>query len=218
MIPTWARALAANAVTTAGGAASASARRPSTMAWARVSMLRARPAPPQQRTHPAGCQPSSGLGGWGGAQHREGVAISQLSEGLQRRGKVLAQGATEPVGRPGPVPDEVLVGPGEDRHALRPVAVTGDRTVVVAIGADQFGEHLRVSRIGLRARQGVTVPIARRRSRVDGVHRVAGLHQRLDPQAPVGLDSYAHLAGIIRMGRHQLMEPGDAHDALRQAP
>ena len=53
-------------------------------------------------------------------------------------------------------------------------------------------------------------PVARHRHRVDGVDLVAGAHQRPYEQPPVGLGSYYHVAGLLRIARHQGVEPGHA--------
>lgn len=105
--------------------------------------------------------------------------------------------------------------PGQDLDGLGQVTVTRDTTVVVAVGPDELGQHLGVTRIGLRPRQGVAVPIARRSPRVDRVHLVAGLDQRLDPQPAVGLDADHHAAGIVAVDPDQLVQRGHAFDALR---
>jgi hypothetical protein len=98
--------------------------------------------------------------------------------------------------------------------ALGQGAVASDPAVVVAVGADELGEHLGVTRIGLRPREGVAVPVARRGPRVDRVHLIAGLDQRLDPQAPIGLDPDHDDAGVLAEGADQLMQGRHALDAF----
>jgi len=84
--------------------------------------------------------------------------------------------------------------------------------MVVTVGADQLGEHLRVTRIRLRPRRCVPVSIPRRRWRVDRVHDIAGFDERLNPQAAVGLDPDDHLARIVSMPRHEFMQDRDPTD------
>jgi hypothetical protein len=106
---------------------------------------------------------------------------------------------------------------GDDLDALGESSVTGDFAVVVAVSAYQLGEHLRVTRIGLRTRQGVPIPIPRRCFRVDRIHDVAGVDKGLHPQAPIRLDPDDHLAGITGMTRDEVMESRHPLDALRQS-
>ena len=80
-------------------------------------------------------------------------------------------------------------------------AVSGDRPVVVAVGADQVGQHLGVAGVGLGPGDVVAVAVAGHRQRVDGVHLIARRGQRVHPQAPVGLDADHHLAGFVGVTR-----------------
>ena len=96
---------------------------------------------------------------------------------------------------------------GEDLDRARVVAVTGDRAVVVTIGADQIGEHLGVARVGLRSRDVVAVAITRDRERVDRVQLIARRDQRLHPQTAIGLDPDHHLVRIVSVIGDELMEP-----------
>ena len=100
---------------------------------------------------------------------------------------------------PGPIPNQVLMGPGQDLHTVCGVTVTSDRPVVVTVGANKIGQHLGVTGIRLRSGDVVAVPVARHRQRVDRVHDVAGSDQRLDPHTPLGLDPHDHLARVVRV-------------------
>jgi hypothetical protein len=62
------------------------------------------------------------------------------------------------------------------------------------------------------------VPVTRRGHRVDREHLIPRRDQRIDEQAPIGLDPDDHLARLGGMRRGQLMEPGDSFDAFWQPP
>ena len=70
---------------------------------------------------------------------------------MQGPGEVLPEGVAEPVSLPGAVPDELLVGAGEDAHGGGLVAVAGDLAVVVAVGADEVCQQPGVAGVGLGA-------------------------------------------------------------------
>ena len=133
-------------------------------------------------------------------------------------GKYSLRRVTQPVGLADAVPDELLVGAGEDAHGAGLVAVAGDLAVVVAVGAHQVGEQPGVAGVGLRASDMVAVTVARRRARVDGVDVVAGRDQRRDPGAAVGLDADHDLAGPGGVLCDQFVQSGDPRDALGQPP
>ena len=61
---------------------------------------------------------------------------------------------------PGAVPDQLLVGAGEDAHGGGLVAVAGDLAVVVAVGADEVGEQPGVAGVGLGAPDVVAITVA----------------------------------------------------------
>ncbi len=105
----------------------------------------------------------------------------------------------------------------EDLDRARVVAVTGDPPMIVAVGANQIGEHLGVTSVGLRASNIVTVAVTRDRERVDRVHLIAGRDQRLDPQAAIGLDADHHLSGFISVIGDELMERANPRKSLRQS-
>jgi hypothetical protein len=50
---------------------------------------------------------------------------------------------------PLPRPDQILVGTGQHLDRLGQRAVAGDLAVVVAVGADQVGQHLGVAAVRL---------------------------------------------------------------------
>ena len=94
--------------------------------------------------------PSRGSGA--SLQHLGGVAAGQVVERGQRGRVELPQHRPELVGLPAPVPDHRLMRPGQHLDRLGQVTVRGDGPVVVPVGADQVGQHLRIPRVGLRAR------------------------------------------------------------------
>ena len=109
------------------------------------------------------------------------------------------------------------MGAGDDLDTLGKSRVASDLAMVVAIGAHQLGKHLRVARIGLRSRQCVPIPISRCCFRVDRVHDVTGLDERVHPQTSIGLNPNDHVAGISCVSGDEVMELGHSLDALRQS-
>lgn len=101
-----------------------------------------------------------------------------------------------------------------DRFGLG--GVPGDLAVVVTIGADQIGKHLRVTRIRLGATDVVPFPIPRRSQRVDRVHLIAGRDQRRDPQTTISLDPDDHLCCIHDVVGDELVEHPDPVETLGQ--
>ena len=116
---------------------------------------------------------------------------------------------------PGAGPDQVLVCPGQDLDRLGLCAVARQRAVIVPVGADQIGEQLGVTGIGLRAGDLMAVAVAGHGQRVDREHLVPGRTQGLHPQAAIGFDADHHLAGLLGVGSHQLVEPTDAGKPFR---
>lgn len=98
-------------------------------------------------------------------------------------------------------------------HLLR---IGRDQAVVVPVGADHVGQHLRITRIRLGPRRGVPVSVARRRHRVHRIHLVPGRDERSDEQATVGLDPDHHLARLSGVTADHVVEPRDAGDTLAQ--
>lgn len=79
---------------------------------------------------------------------------------------------------------------------------------MVAVGADQIGQHPRIPAVRLGPGDGVALSIAAGRQRIDRDHLVAGRHQRPDQQASVGLDPDHHLGRVARIHRDELVQPG----------
>ena len=69
---------------------------------------------------------------------------------MQSRGEELPQRAAEPQQLPGPVPDQTLVGAGDQLHRFGLGAVAGDRAVMVAVEPDDLGQHMRVAGVAFR--------------------------------------------------------------------
>ena len=108
--------------------------------------------------------------------------------------------------------------PSRPRPASR---VTRDRPQLVEARADHVGQHVRVRRVALRARQ----PRASLRCRaacsgLTAEHRVAGRRQRPHPRAPVSLDPdpapAPTSASLTKMLADHRMQPGHTGDALAQ--
>ena len=106
--------------------------------------------------------------------------------------------------------------PGEDFDRFRLGAVAGDRAVVVPVGAHQIGQQLGIAGIGFGARDVMAVAVVGHRQRVDRIHPIAGRTQRPHPQAAVGFDADHHLAGLLDVGGHQLVEPSNARKSFGQ--
>jgi hypothetical protein len=73
------------------------------------------------------------------------------SKASNAAGEALPQRAPQPQQVPMPVPDQGLMGAGEELDRLGQVAVPGDRTVRRAVQADQLGQHVRVTGVALGA-------------------------------------------------------------------
>jgi hypothetical protein len=127
--------------------------------------------------------------GGGGGQDGAGFGPQDAAAGIGERGEeagvVLAQVGAELVVRGGAVPDGVLLGAGQHRDGLGQLAVTGERPVDVQVGAQDAGQHERVTVIGFPPRDRVPVPVAGYRHRVDGVDLAPGRAQGRDQQ-PAG--------------------------------
>ena len=89
--------------------------------------------------------------------------------------------------------------------------------MVMAIGADEIGQHLGVARVGLGAGHDMALPVAGHRQRVDGVDLIAGGHQGGHPQASVGLDAHHHLGGFPRELGEQLVQGAHGGHALGES-
>ena len=214
--PTAARVLAANALLTAGGASSCGERNASRTAAARRSMLRWRP--PRLSAERIWEMLSRAASRGPGAVDSTPTASPWASSGKASSapGKYSLSALRSRLADA--VPDELLVGAGEDAHGAGLVAVAGDLAVVVAVGAYEVGEQPGVAGVGLRASDMVALTVARRRARVDGVDVVAGRDQCRDPGAAVGLDADHDLAGPGGVLCDQFVQCGDPRDALGQPP
>ena len=135
-----------------------------------------------------------GRGPWPAVPGCRGV---EVVERHQRGGEVVAQRVPQPLGVPGPFPDQRLVRPGHhlDRRGLR--AVPGHRPQLVGVGAHHVRQHVRVAGVALGTRHPVPFPVPGRLQRVDRKHRVPGRDQRRHPRAPVGLDPDQHLPAVL---------------------
>jgi hypothetical protein len=81
-------------------------------------------------------------------QQLERVGGGQVLEGFQRGGEVLAQLVPQPLHRPGPLPDQRLVGAGHHLDRFRLGAIPGRGPQLVGIGADHVRQHVRVAEAG----------------------------------------------------------------------
>jgi hypothetical protein len=106
------------------------------------------------------------------------------------------------------------MGPGEDLDSLDQLAVPGDLAVVVAIGPHQVGQNLGVTGIGLRSGCGVAIPIAGTGHWVNRIDQIARTQQRRHHQAAVDFDTDRYLLGLLRVCPDELMELGQAFDAV----
>ena len=151
--PTAARVLAANARLTAAGASSCGERSaPLDVALAAAA--------PERGADLGDAQPRRLARARRRRQHAHRVAVREVGEGLQGAREVLPERVAQPVGLPGPVPDELLVGAGENAHCARFVAVAGDLAVVVPVGADEVGEQPGVAGVGLGAPDVVAITVS----------------------------------------------------------
>jgi hypothetical protein len=127
---------------------------------------------------------AASAGGGGGGQDGSGLgahdAAAGAFEGGQERGVVLAQVGAEPVVRLGAVPDGVLLGAGQYRDGLGQLGVGGQRPVHAHVGAQHISQDDRVAMVGFLTRDGVPVPVAGHRHRVDRVNLASGGAQARD--------------------------------------
>ena len=110
-----------------------------------------------------------------------------------------------------PGPDHRLVGTGHGLDHLGLLTVPGHDTVVLTVLANDLSQHVRITRIALGARGGQPLAVASGLLGVDGVHRVAGGDQSMDPTATVGFDPDQDRVGfvvVVEVVGDQLMELG----------
>jgi hypothetical protein len=136
--------------------------------------------------------------------------LATALERSQRGRKELLEQCPDPVGQRRAVLDSVLLGAGQTTQGLDLDAVSGQRAVRVAIGAQNVRQHHCVERVGLAARGSVAVPIPRHRERVDREHGAPCRTQPSDQQSLTGLDRDLERAiGRIVLGE-QLQHPSQA--------
>jgi hypothetical protein len=107
------------------------------------------------------------------------------------------------------------VSAGEHFDRLGQLRVAGDGAVMVAVGADQIGQHPRIPTVGLGPGGGMPLPVAASRQRVDPIDLVASSGQRADQQPPIGLDPNHHTDRVLSMVSDQLVQPSHALDPIR---
>ena len=86
--------------------------------------------------------------------------------GLECGREVLQQRAAQSVALAGAIPDQLLLGAGAHLHGGGEGAVARDRPVVVAVGADEVGEHARIAPVRLPAADLVALAVEGRHPRV----------------------------------------------------
>ena len=161
-----------------------------------------------------------------------GVRVAELQLGrgqrVEQAGVVLAQHLTQPLQVPGPVPDQALMRARDQLQALDLGRVAGDRAVMVAVQTHDLGQHVGITRVGLRPRGGVPLPVAGHRHRVDREHLIPGRDQRGHPRAAVGLDPDhhpprrqhpglgIHRSSVVEVLGDHLVQPGHPGHALGQ--
>jgi hypothetical protein len=90
--------------------------------------------------------------------------------------------------------------------------------MVVAVGADQVGQHLGVPSVGLGPGAAVAAAVTADNLGIDRIDLVAGGQQRPDQQAPVSLDPHHDLRRVLGMGRHQRVQLPHPRQAIRDPP
>jgi hypothetical protein len=113
---------------------------------------------------------------WGRCQVQDGAGFptGQLGEGGQEGRVVLAQHGAQLVGDLHPVPDRVLMRPGQYVNRLRQLRVHRQRPVSVWIGAQDVGQHERIPSVTLGPARRMPIPVTGDRQRVDRDQRDAG--------------------------------------------
>ena len=109
----------------------------------------------------------------------------------------------------GAVPNGVLLGAGQHRDGLGQLGVGGQRPVRVHVGAQHVGQDERVAVVGFAPGDGVPVPVAGHRHRVDGVDLAAGGAQARGQQPAGCLDGHRDrvIGGVAVLGE-QGQQPG----------
>ena len=146
-------------------------------------------AAPVQQRHDLSCgQLLAELGRWGCRQDGQGSLVLEVRRRLQGLGIELQQHRTESAYRLVQRPDRLLVLPGQGFHRPAFVADRRERSVLVAVVAQDVGQGEGVAGVGLPARPAVPLAVARDSPRVDRVDRQACGLQGHHDQVLVGLD------------------------------
>jgi hypothetical protein len=103
-----------------------------------------------------------------------------------------------------------LLGAGQHRDRLRQLGIGRQWPVRVQVGAQDVRQDDRVAVVGFAARDGVPVPVAGHRHRVDRVDRAAGGAQAGDKQATRCLDGHRHrVTGAVAVLGEQAQQRGE---------
>jgi hypothetical protein len=108
--------------------------------------------------------------------------------------------------------------PGEGFDRVGQLGISGDRPVMLPVGAHQIRQHLGVAGVAFRTRGDMPFAVTRRRQRVDREHPIAGRQQGLHPRAAVGLNADHHGLRLVvaEVIGDQRMQRGHPRDAFRQ--
>jgi hypothetical protein len=168
-------------------------------------------------------QPRGLLRGEGGRQQGPGFAAQQAAALGGKRGEdggvELAQQRAQLVVRVGARPDRVLLGAGQHRDRLGQLGVGRQWSMRRHVGAQNVGQHERVTGVGLAARDRVPVPIPRHGHRVDRVDRASGGAQTGHQQAVAGLDRHRdRCVGSVPGVGQQLQQGGEPGRVVTDSP
>jgi hypothetical protein len=106
---------------------------------------------------------------------------------------------------------------GEDLDPIDQRGITGDRPMVVPVGAHEISEHLCIAGIGLRTGDGVAISIAGRRHRIDREDRVARSDQCRHKEAAIDLDPDDDLLIVVCVRADEFVQLANAGDAVRHS-
>jgi hypothetical protein len=158
--------------------------------------------------------PAAGVGAM--ARMARASVLARLlvwSERGEEAGIELAEDGADLLQGFGPSPGRVLVGAGQHRDRLGQLGVVGQRSVDVAVGAQNVGQQHGVGVVGLAACGRVAFTVAGDRHRVDRVDRPAGSYQGGDQQPARGFDRDRHgrLLAVAARGQQfgEFAEPVD---------
>ena len=136
-------------------------------------------------------------GGRGALQDGNRIGRVQVVERAQGSGVELTQCVAKLVDLALSSPDQTLMSSGKDLDRLGEVGVSGQRPVLVSVGADEVGQDSSITGVGFRTLGRMAVSIAARGQRIDGIDLVAGSHQRAHHQPSVGFDANDHPGRIF---------------------